>query len=84
MYPSFRQLTNRTNLPNFSFIRIRDLLFQFHLFLFSFFFSFFALYDDQRFATIIESSQERGALSSYSNVVLIRERVKVREIAACY
>lgn len=48
MYPSFRQLTNRTNLPNFSFIRIRDLLFRFHLFLFSFFFSFFALYDDQR------------------------------------
>lgn len=83
MYPSFRQLTNRTNLPNFSFIRIRDLLFRFHLFLFSFFFSFFALYDDQRKDSRRLLNLAR-TLSSYSNVVLIRERVKVREIAACY
>lgn len=83
MYPSFRQLTNRTNLPNFSFIRIRDLLFRFHLFLFSFFFSFFALYDNQRKDSRRLLNLAR-TLSSYSNVVLIRERVKVREIAACY
>lgn len=45
MYPSFRQLTNRTNLPNFSFIRS---IIPIPSLSFFFFFSFFALYDDQR------------------------------------
>lgn len=39
---------NLPTVPTFRTFRLYDLLFQFHLFLFSFFFSFFALYDDQR------------------------------------